>query len=68
MNVPIFNLNPYYEFNNEKTKINLDFNYVNYDDGNINNLFKAGNSTIDYNNRRYFQDSKYNIYTYKGDF
>ena len=63
-----FNLNPYYEFKNDKTKVTLDFNYVNYDDGNINNLFKVGNSTIDYNNRRYFQDSKYNIYTYKGDF
>jgi len=63
-----FNLNPYYEFNNDKTKVNVDFNYVNYDDGNINNLFKVGNSTIDYNNRRYFQDSKYDIYTYKGDF
>lgn len=64
-----YNINPYYEYDNEKTKINLDFNYVNYDDSNINNLFEVGNnSTIAYDNRRYFQDSKYNIYTYKGDF
>jgi hypothetical protein len=41
---------------------------VNYDDQNINNLFKVGESSIDYSDRRYFQDSKYAIYTYKGDF
>lgn len=63
-----YNINPYYEYDNEKTKVNVDFNYVNYDDANVNNLFKTETSVIDYNNRRYFQDSKFEIFTYKGDF
>jgi len=65
----VFNINPYYEFKDDKNKINFDFNYVNYDNTNENNLFNVGNNnTIAFDNQRYFQDGKYEIKTYKGDY
>lgn len=64
----IYTINPYYEFDDEKNKLTLDFNHVNYKYDNENNLFQLGTSTIDYNNQRYFQDAIYKIYTYKGDY
>ena len=64
----IFNINPYYEFDDEKNKILLDFDYVNYSNENINNLYQIGQSNIDYNNQRYFQNGKYQIVTSKLDY
>ncbi len=61
-------LNPYYEFDDEKNKLTLDFNYVDYTYGNVNNLFQIGESTIDYDNQRYFQDATYEVLTYSGDY
>ncbi len=64
----IYNINPYYEFDNEKNKLVVDFNYVNYNNENMNTLFSVGNSTVPYDNQRYFQDGKYDIQTYKADY
>ena len=61
-------LNPYYEYDDEKNKLTLDFNYVDYVYDNVNNLFQVGESTIDYDNQRYFQDATYEIFTYSGDY
>lgn len=61
-------LNPYFEYRTDKTKLILDFNYVNYDSANENNLFQIGQSTIPYNDQRYFQDAEYDIFTYQGDY
>ncbi len=61
-------VNPYYEYNDEKNIVKFDFNYVDYSYDNENNLFQVGNSTIDYDNQRYFQDASYKIFTYKGDY
>lgn len=63
-----YNLNPYYKFEDEKNKLIIDFDYVDYNNDNINNLYKVGQSSISYNNQRYFQDGKYQILTYKGDY
>jgi hypothetical protein len=63
-----YTINPYYEFKDAKNTLTLDFSYVNYSDNNENNLFKIGESEIDYDNRRYLQDVTYKILTYKGDY
>jgi hypothetical protein len=63
-----FTLNPYYEFENDKNKLTVDYNYVNYSYDNENNLFKSQPSTIVFNNQRYFQDAEYKINTYKLDY
>ncbi|MEE9361947.1 MAG: outer membrane beta-barrel protein [Cellulophaga sp.] len=63
-----YTLNPYYEFDDEKNRLTLDFNYVNYSYDNENNLFKTKESIIDYDSRKYFQEATYKIYTYKGDY
>ncbi len=65
----VANVNPYYEFENEKNKFTIDFNYVNYKNNNVNNLYNIGAlNTIPYVNQRYFQDGKYQIKTYKADY
>lgn len=64
----IVNVNPYYKFDNKKDEIVLDFNFVNYQNDNINNIYKIGRSTIDYDNQRYFQNGKYKIITSKIDY
>ncbi len=64
----VYNVNPYYEFDTKKNKFTVDFNYVNYNNENVNNLLKVGQNTIDYDNQRYFQDGSYEIKTYKGDY
>ncbi|WP_430613240.1 outer membrane beta-barrel protein [Flavobacterium sp. JP2137] len=63
-----FNLNPYYRFENEGNQLILDMDYVHYDNDNINNIYKVGASEILYDNQRYFQNGKYKIMTYKGDY
>ena len=64
----IMNINPYYEFDDLKNKISLDFNFVNYSNENINNLYKIGQSSINYNDQQYFQNGKYQIFTSKLDY
>lgn len=65
----VYNINPYYEFDNEKNKFTIDYNYVSYDNNNINNLYNVGNlNTVNFDNQRYFQDGKYEIKTYKADY
>ena len=63
----IFNINPYYEFKNEKHKFVADFNYVDYSNNNINDLFQTGGSQT-FTNLRYKQDGSYKIKTYKADY
>jgi len=63
-----FNLNPYYKFEDEKNQLILDFDYVNYNNDNINTIYKVEESDVSYNDQRYFQDGKYKIITYKGDY
>jgi len=63
-----FTLSPYFEYDDQKNKMTLDFNYVDYFYENENNLFRIEDSPIDYNSQRYFQDAEYKILTYKGDY
>lgn len=67
-NWALYIVNPYYEYDDEVNKLTLDFNYVNYDSDNENNLFQVGQSNVAYANQRYFQDAKYKIQTYKADY
>ncbi|WP_196886036.1 TonB-dependent receptor domain-containing protein [Aureivirga sp. CE67] len=64
----VFNINPYYEFDDKKNKLVADFNYVKYDNNNMNTLFDTGSSSVFYDDQRYFQDGKYDIQTYKIDY
>ena len=63
----IFNVNPFYEFKTDKQKLVADFNFVDYQNDNINDLFKVGGNQ-DFVNRRYIQDGTYQIKTYKVDY
>ncbi len=63
-----YTVNPYYEFNDQKNKITLDFSYIDYSYSNENNLFQIGESSVDYNDQRYYQDADYEIFTYQGDY
>ncbi len=64
----LYVINPYYEYDDEVNTLTLDFNYVDYNSTNENNLFQVGQSTVDYDNQRYFQDATYKIYTYQADY
>ena len=64
----IFNVNPYYEFNDKKNKVVLDVDYVDYSDDNLNDLLQVGQSNIDYTDQRYFQNGKYQILTSQLDY
>ncbi len=63
-----YTVNPYYEYNDKKNKVTLDFNYIDYEYNNENNLFKVEESLVDYDNQRYFQEATYEIFTYQGDY
>ena len=67
-NWSLYIVNPYYEYDDEVNKLTLDFNYVNYNSDNENNLLQVGQSNVAYANQRYFQDAKYRIQTYKADY
>lgn len=60
-----FNIDAYYQYEDEKNKVSADFNYVDYDKNNQNNLYKISQSPLEFNDRRYNQDGKYNISTYR---
>lgn len=63
-----FNVNPYYEYKTETEKLAIDFNYIDYKNNNINNLYDLSGSTTFINSRKYIQDGQYNIKTYKADY
>lgn len=63
-----FNINPYFEYNSESEKIIIDFNYINYRNDNTNTLSDIAGSTLPFIDRRYIQDGKYTIKTYKADY
>ncbi len=63
-----YTVNPYYEYDDTKNKVTLDFNYIDYEYNNENNLFKVEESLVDYDNQRYFQEATYEIFTYQGDY
>ncbi len=67
-NWKLYVINPYYEYDDETNKLTLDFNYVDYKSTNENNLFQTGQSMVNYDNQRYFQDADYNIYAYQADY
>ncbi|WP_234424218.1 outer membrane beta-barrel protein [Aquimarina sp. Aq107] len=63
-----YTLNPYYEYDDTKNKVALDFNYIDYNFENENNLFKVEESPVAYDDQRYFQNADYEILTYQGDY
>ena len=63
-----FNINPYYEYKTDTEKLVIDFNYVDFVNDNTNILTDVAGSTIDYTDRKYIQDGKYSIKTYKADY
>lgn len=63
-----FNINPYYEYKSDTDKLFIDFNYINYNNDNLNTLYDLPQSTIIEPSRRYIQNGKYTIKTYKADY
>lgn len=63
-----FNINPYYEYKSDTDKLVVDFNYINYKNGNTNNLYDVVGSTEPFTDRRYIQDGKYTIKAFKADY
>jgi hypothetical protein len=63
-----FSINPYYEYKSDTDKLVVDFNYIDYKNDNINNLYDVPGSTVSYQDRRYLQDGKYTIKAFKADY
>ncbi|CAM1356063.1 MULTISPECIES: outer membrane beta-barrel protein [Tenacibaculum] len=63
-----FNINPYYEYKSDTDKLLIDFNYIDYKNDNTNTLSDVPGSTIPFQDRRYLQDGKYTIKTYRIDY
>ncbi len=63
-----FNINPYYEYKSDTEKLVVDFNYINYNNDNTNTLYDIAGSTRSFTDRKYIQDGKYTIKTYKADY
>lgn len=63
-----FNINPYYEYKTDTDKLVVDFNYVDFTNDNTNTLYDLPGSTVAFTDRRYIQDGKYNIKTYRADY
>lgn len=63
----VFTLNPYYEFKDDKNTVTADFNYVDYTNDNINDLYKVGGTSA-FTNLRYDQEGMYQIKTYRLDY
>ena len=51
-----FNFNPYYEYKSETDKLLIDFNYINFNNDNTNNLYDIAGSSIPFLDRRYIQE------------
>ncbi len=62
------NINPYYEFKTEGHKLVADFNYVNFINNNIDEVFAAEGNTVPFVNQRYLQYGEFTINTYKIDY
>ncbi len=63
-----YNINPYYEYKSDTDKLVVDFNYVNFTNDNTNTLSDVAGSTVNFTDRRYIQDGKYTIKTYRVDY
>ena len=63
-----FNFNPYYEYKSDTDKLLVDFNYINFKNDNTNTLSDLAGSTIPFTNRKYKQEGKYTIKTYRLDY
>ncbi|MFY7670333.1 TonB-dependent receptor domain-containing protein [Tenacibaculum sp. MEBiC06402] len=63
-----FSINPYYEFKTETDKLLVDFNYINFNNDNTNDIYAVIGNTVPFTNQRYLQNSKYTINTYKIDY
>ena len=63
-----FNINPYYEYKTETDRLLIDFNYVDFVNDNTNTLSDVMGSTVDFTDRMYIQNGKYNIKTYRADY
>ncbi len=63
-----FNINPYYEYKSDTDKLVVDFNFIDYKNDNTNTLYDIAGSTLPFQDRRYIQDGKYTIKTYKADY
>ena len=63
-----FNLNPYYEYKTDIDKLTLDFNFISFEEKTINSLYALQNSDIPFTDRKYDQDGKYTIKTYRVDY
>ncbi|QNM85231.1 TonB-dependent receptor [Polaribacter pectinis] len=63
-----FNINPYYEYKTDTDKLVIDFNYVDFTNDNTNTLYDIAGSTVAFTDRKYIQDGKYNIKTYRADY
>ena len=63
-----FNINPYYEYKTDTDKLVIDFNYINFVNDNTNRLSDVAGSTVAFTDRRYIQDGKYTIKTYRADY
>lgn len=63
-----FNINPYYEYKTDTDRLLIDFNYIDFINDNTNTLARADGSTEPFTNRKYIQDGKYEIKTYRLDY
>tara|TARA_B110000483_G_scaffold56931_1_gene71219 strand:+ start:153 stop:2525 length:2373 start_codon:yes stop_codon:yes gene_type:complete len=63
-----FNFNPYYEYKSDTDKLVIDFNYINFNNDNTNDLYDVAGSTIPFVDRRYIQEGKFNVRTYRLDY
>ena len=63
-----FNINPYYEYKSDTDKLVVDFNFIDYKNDNTNTLYDIAGSTLPFQDRRYIQNGKYTIKTYKADY
>ena len=61
-------INPYYEFKSNLNKLAVDLNYAHFTNDNIDMVSEALGSTIDITNRKYLQEGKFTIKTYKIDY
>jgi outer membrane receptor protein involved in Fe transport len=63
-----YNINPYYEYKTDTEKLLIDFNFVDFVNDNTNTLSDVAGSTVPFTDRRYIQDGRYNIKTYRLDY
>ncbi|MCI2228663.1 TonB-dependent receptor [Polaribacter sp. MSW13] len=63
-----FNINPYYEYKTDTDRLLIDFNFIDYTNDNTNTLYETAGSTVAFVDRKYIQDGKYSIKTYRADY